>query len=69
MLSAIGLKARTGLAAAAGLAVNRDVVVDQTLQTNATHVYTVEDMAEVMPIMQQARNVVATLAGTPTQVS
>lgn len=77
VLSAIGLKPRTSLAAQAGLAINRGVVVDQTLQTSAPHVYAVGDMAEVaglnlpfvMPIMQQARALAATLAGTPTQVS
>lgn len=77
VLSAIGLKARTGLAAAAGLAVNRGVVVDQTLQTSAAHVYAVGDMAEVMglnlpyviPIMQQARALAATLAGNTTAVT
>lgn len=77
VLSAIGLKPRTSLAAQAGLTINRGVVVDQTLQTSAPHVYAVGDMAEVaglnlpfvMPIMQQARALAATLAGTPTQVS
>lgn len=77
VLSAIGLKPRTSLAAQTGLTVNRGVVVDQTLQTSAPHVYAVGDMAEVaglnlpfvMPIMQQARALAATLAGTPTQVS
>lgn len=77
VLSAIGLKPRTSLAAQAGLTINRGVVVDQTLQTSAPHVYAVGDMAEVaglnlpfvMPIMQQARALATTLAGTPTQVS
>lgn len=77
VLSAIGLKPRTSLAAQAGLTINRGVVVDQTLQTSAPHVYAVGDMAEVaglnlpfvMPIMQQARALAATLAGTTTQVS
>lgn len=77
VLSAIGLKPRTGLAAQAGLTVNRGVVVDASLQSSAPHVYAVGDMAEVaglnlpfvMPIMQQARALAATLAGTPTQVS
>lgn len=77
VLSAIGLKPRTSLAAQAGLTVNRGVVVDQTLQTSAPHVYAVGDMAEVaglnlpfvMPIMQQARALGATLSGKPTQVS
>lgn len=77
VLSAIGLKPRTSLAAQAGLTINRGVVVDQTLQTSAPHVYAVGDMAEVaglnlpfvMPIMQQARALAATLVSTTTQVS
>lgn len=77
VLSAIGLKPRTGLAAQAGLTVNRGVVVNASLQSSAPHIYAVGDMAEVaglnlpfvMPIMQQARALAATLAGTPTQVS
>ncbi len=77
VLSAIGLKPRTTLAAQAGLKINRGVVVDQTLQTSAAHVYAVGDMAEVaglnlpfvMPIMQQARALAATLAGNPTPVN
>ncbi|HEX5313011.1 NAD(P)/FAD-dependent oxidoreductase [Aquabacterium sp.] len=82
VLSAIGLKPRTALAAKAGLKVNRGVVVDQTLQTSAPHVFAVGDLAEVaglnlpglnlpfvMPIMQQARALAATLAGTPTKVA
>lgn len=76
VLSAIGLKPRTALAAQAGLAVNRGVVVDQTLKSSADHVYAVGDTAEVaglnlpfvMPIMQQARALAATLAGNTTQV-
>ncbi len=77
VLSAIGLKPRTALAAEAGLKVNRGVVVDQTLQTSAPHVYALGDVAEVMglnlpfvmPIMQQARALGATLAGNPTKVA
>jgi rubredoxin-NAD+ reductase len=76
VLSAIGLKPRTSIAQAAGLAVNRGVVVDRLLATSAAHVYAVGDCAEVeghtlpyvMPLMQQARALAATLAGTPTQV-
>ena len=77
VLSAIGLKPRAALAAASGLTVNRGVVVDQLLQTSAPHVYAVGDAAEVaglnlpfvMPIMQQARALAATLTGTPTKVA
>ena len=57
----------TALAADAGLTVNRGVVVDQTLQTSAPHVFAVGDLADRLerqawnlpfndaPIMQQAR--------------
>lgn len=77
VLSAIGLRPRTALARAAGLAVNRGIVVDRRLAASAPHVHAVGDCAEVeghtlpyvMPIMQQARALAATLAGTPTDVA
>lgn len=76
VLSAIGLKPRIDLAAAAGLAVNRGVVVNRLLATSMPHVHAVGDCAEVaghtlpyvMPLMQQSRALAATLAGMPTQV-
>ena len=76
VLSAIGLRPRIALAQAAGLAVNRGVVCDRWLATSAPHVYAVGDSAEieghtlpyVMPIMQQARALAATLAGVKTAV-
>lgn len=74
VLSAIGLRPRIALAQAAGLGVNRGVVTDRWLATSAPHVYALGDCAEVeghslpfvMPIMQQARALGATLAGTRT---
>jgi rubredoxin-NAD+ reductase len=74
VLSAIGLRSRTGLAREASLAVQRGIVTDRMLATSAPHIYAVGDCAEVeghtlpyvMPIMQQARALAATLAGTPT---
>lgn len=77
VLSAIGLRANMALAAAAGLACERGIVVDATLQTSAAHVYSLGDCAQyasagqrtlpyVMPIMNAARALAATLAGTPT---
>jgi rubredoxin-NAD+ reductase len=77
VLSAIGLAPRTALARAAGLAVNRGIVVDRQLATSAPHVHAVGDCAEVdglnlpyvMPLMAQARALGATLAGTPTPVA
>ncbi len=76
VLSAIGLRPRIALAQAAGIAVNRGVVTDRWLATSAPHVYAVGDTAEilghnlpyVLPLMQQARALGATLAGTPTPV-
>jgi rubredoxin---NAD+ reductase len=77
VLSAVGLQPRTELARRAGLAVNRGVVVDRQLATNAPHVYALGDCAEVnewvlpyvMPLMAQARALAATLTGKPTSVS
>ncbi len=74
VLSAIGLRPRTLLASEAGIAVNRGIVTDRLLATSAPHVYALGDCAEVaghtlpyvMPLMQQARALAATLAGTPT---
>jgi rubredoxin-NAD+ reductase len=76
VLSAIGLRPRTWLAAEAGIAVNRGIVTNRLLATSAANVHAMGDCAEVdghtlpfvMPIMQQARALAATLAGTPTPV-
>ena len=76
VLSAIGLRPRTALAHAAGIEVNRGIVTNRGLATSAPHVFAVGDCAEVaghnlpyvMPLMQQARALAATLAGTPTPV-
>lgn len=77
VLSAIGLRPRTALAQAAGITVARGVVTDALLATSAAHVHAVGDCAEVaghnlpyvLPLMQQARSLGATLAGVPTPVS
>lgn len=74
VLSAVGLAPRVALARAAGLAVQRGVVVDRHLSTSAAHIHAIGDCAEVeglnlpyvMPLMAQARALAATLAGTPT---
>ena len=76
VLSAIGLRSRTALARSAGLAVNRGVVTDRLLATSAEHIYALGDCAEVvgqslpfvLPLMQQARSLAATLSGVPTPV-
>jgi rubredoxin-NAD+ reductase len=70
VLSAVGLAPRTALAASAGLQTGRGIVTNHCLQTSARHVYALGDCAEingmllpyVMPIMQGARALAATLA-------
>ncbi len=77
VVSAIGLRPRIDLAAAAGLQVNRGIMVDRHLQTSHTHIYALGDCAEVdglnllyvMPLMSGARALAQTLAGNATAVS
>ncbi|UQY37030.1 FAD-dependent oxidoreductase [Pseudomonas fulva] len=77
VISAVGLRPRTDLAAAAGLAVNRGVVVDRLLRTSHEHIHALGDCAEVdglnllyvMPLMACARALARTLAGTPSEVA
>jgi rubredoxin-NAD+ reductase len=80
VLSAIGLRADTVLAAAAGLTCERGIVVDAHLQTSAQQVYALGDCAQyavagqrtlpyVMPIMNAARALAAGLAGQPTALA
>jgi len=76
VLSAVGLQPRTALAAAAGLTVDRGIVVDAMLRTNAPDVYVLGDCAQVdgqvmpyvLPLMTGARALAKTLTGTPTVV-
>ena len=76
VVSAIGLRPRTELAAAAGLAVNRGVVVDRQLRTSHANIYALGDCAEVdginllyvMPLMSCVRALAQTLAGNPQAV-
>ncbi|MCK9282988.1 MAG: FAD-dependent oxidoreductase [Rhodocyclaceae bacterium] len=76
VLSAVGLRPKTALAQGAGLRVGRGIGVDRLLATSAADIYALGDCAEVeghllpfvMPIMQQARALAKTLAGTPTAV-
>lgn len=76
VLSAVGLLPRTQLAAAAGIKINRGIVVNRMLQTQFANIYALGDCAEVegkvlpfvLPISHAARALAATLAGTPTQV-
>lgn len=76
VLSAVGLKPRTNIAAAAGIRINRGIMVNNLLQTNFTDIYALGDCAEVegrvlpfvMPIMHAARALALTLSGKPTPV-
>jgi rubredoxin-NAD+ reductase len=79
VLSAIGLRADTALASAAGLACERGIVVDACLQTTAAQVYALGDGAQyasagqrtlpyVMPLMNAAKALAATLNGTRTEL-
>lgn len=77
VVSAVGLRPRIDLAAAAGLQVNRGVVVDRQLRTSHANIYALGDCAEVdglnllyvMPLMSCARALAQTLAGNPTAVA
>ncbi|MEP1215191.1 MAG: FAD-dependent oxidoreductase [Marinobacter sp.] len=76
VISAVGLRPRTELAAAAGLQTNRGIVVNRSLQTSAPDIYALGDCAEVdghvllyvLPLMACARALAKTLAGEPTEV-
>jgi len=76
VVSAIGLRPRVDLAAAAGLEIGRGVVVDRHLKTSHANIYALGDCAEVdglnllyvMPLMSCARALAQTLAGTATAV-
>lgn len=79
VLSAIGLRADTALASAAGLACERGIVVDSFLQTSTAQIYALGDGAQyasagnrtlpyVMPIMNAARALAATLHGNRTKL-
>jgi len=77
VVSAIGLRPRTDLAAASGLQVNRGVVVDRELRTSHNNIFALGDCAEVdginllyvMPLMTCARALARTLTGSPTAVT
>jgi rubredoxin---NAD+ reductase len=76
VLSAVGLKPRTELAATAGIKTNRGIVVNSLLQTNFEDIFALGDCAEVdgrvlpyvMPIMTAARALAPILTGKPTHV-
>jgi rubredoxin-NAD+ reductase len=76
VVSAVGVRPRTDLAAAAGLQTNRGVVTTRLLETSASNVYALGDCAEVeghvlvfvAPLMAAARALGKTLAGEATDV-
>jgi rubredoxin-NAD+ reductase len=80
VLSAIGLRADTALAAAAGLRCDRGIQVDALLQTSTNGIFALGDCAQyasagertlpyVTPIMNAAKALAATLNGTPTPLA
>ena len=77
VVSAIGLRPRVDLAAAAGLQINRGIMVDRHLKTSHANIYALGDCAEVdglnllyvMPLMSCARALAQTLAGNATAVN
>jgi rubredoxin-NAD+ reductase len=76
VLSAIGLRPRIALAKAAGLHVNRGVVVDRLLATSQPDIYALGDCVEVegwvlpyvLPLMAGARALAKTLSGQATPI-
>ncbi|MDC0362066.1 FAD-dependent oxidoreductase [Halioglobus sp.] len=76
VVSAVGVRPRTDLAEASGIATNRGIVANRLLQTSATNVYAMGDCAEVdghvlvyvAPLMAAAKALGKTLAGEPTEV-
>jgi len=77
VLSAVGLKPRIKLAADAGLETNRGIIVDHFMRTSNPDIYSLGDCCEIeghvlpfiMPVMQAAKALASTLAGTPVEVS
>lgn len=77
VISAVGLRPRTGLAEVAGLDVGKGIKVNRALETSAPDVYALGDCAEVdghvllyvLPLMACARALAKTLTGERTEVS
>jgi len=77
VLSAIGLRARTDLARAAGLATNRGIAVDRQLRTSDPDIHAMGDCAEVdgmvlpyiQPLLAQAKTLAAVLAGEDARLA
>lgn len=77
VVSAVGVRPRTGLASESGIEINRGIVTNRLLETSAPNVYAMGDCAEVAghvlvyvaPLMAQARALGKTLAGEATEVT
>lgn len=77
VISAVGLRPRTELAEAAGIATNRGIVVNRALETSAADVYSLGDCAEVdghvllyvLPLMACSRALAKTLVSERTEVA
>lgn len=77
VLSAVGLRPNIKIAEAAGIEVNKGIVVNQQLETNHKGVFALGDCAEVeslflpfvMPLMNSARALAKSLNGEKTAVS
>jgi rubredoxin-NAD+ reductase len=76
VVSAVGLRPRIALATAAGLAVRRGVLVDDSGRTSDPDVYALGDCAEytvglclyITPIMSAARAIAASVLGPRTEI-
>lgn len=76
VVSAVGVRPRTALAKAAGIATNRGIVTDKYLRTSAPNVYALGDCAEVeghvlvyvSPLIAGVRALARTLSGEETAV-
>lgn len=76
VLSAVGLRSRIALAEAAGLEVDRGIVVNRLLCTSDPFIYALGDCMQIeglvlpfiMPIMHAARALAKTLSGEPTEL-
>ncbi len=76
VLSAIGLKPHTAIAASANIAVNRGIIVNRFLETSIPDIYALGDCAEVeghvlpyiTPLLNCSRALAKTLAGNRTAV-
>lgn len=75
VLSAVGLRPRTALARAAGIACAAGIIVDDFLQTSAPDIYALGDCIEIagrplpyiLPIAHGSRALAQTLAGKPVR--